>query len=93
MDIAEIKRIKMKIGRSVGQLIEECTMSEETVPGSVAASQDVKKIVDKAFDLIGDDPFGVAIDRIADRHGTTMPNKTAEGVLRSICELLDQARQ
>ena len=93
MDMAEIKRLKMKIGRSTAQLIEECTEAEGTVPGSTAAAQDVKKIVDKAFDLIGDDPFGQAIDKIADRHGTTMPNKTAEGMLRGICELLDEARQ
>ncbi len=93
MDMANIKRIKMKIGRVTAQLIEECTAAEPTVPGSVAAAQDVKKIVDKAFELVGDDTFGVAIDRIADRHGTTMPNKTASALLRNICELLDEARQ
>ncbi len=58
MDMANIKRIKMKIGRVTAQLIEECTAAEPTIPGSVAAAQDVKKIVDKAFELVGDDTFG-----------------------------------
>ncbi len=92
MDMANIKRIKAKVGRVVGSLLLECTAAEEAVSGSTAAAQDVKKIVDRAFELVEPDCFGVAIDRIAARHGTDMPNKTAEAYLRTICELLDEAR-
>ncbi|MDZ7639427.1 MAG: hypothetical protein U5J83_14425 [Bryobacterales bacterium] len=93
MDIANIKRIKAKVGRQVGSLIVECTAAESSIAGSTAAAQDVKKIVDRAFELVEPDCFGVAIDRIAARHGTTMPNKVAEAHLRTICELLDEARR
>ncbi|MCC7342703.1 MAG: hypothetical protein IT170_16595 [Bryobacterales bacterium] len=92
MDMANIARIKAKVGRVVASLVVECTAAETAVAGSTAAAQDVKKIVDKAFELVEPDCFGVAIDRIAARHGTDMPNKTAEAYLRSICELLDEAR-
>lgn len=92
MDMANIKRIKAKVGRVVGSLLLECTEAETSVSGSIAAAQDVKKIVDRAFELVEPDCFGVAIDKIAARHGTDMPNKTAEAYLRTICELLDEAR-
>ncbi|MCZ2156900.1 MAG: hypothetical protein LC114_23885 [Bryobacterales bacterium] len=90
--MANIKRIKAKVGRVVGSLLLECTEAETAVSGSIAAAQDVKKIVDRAFELVEPDCFGVAIDKIAARHGTDMPNKTAEAYLRTICELLDEAR-
>jgi hypothetical protein len=93
MDMANIKRIKMKIGRVVVNLVEECTAAEPTIAGSVAAGQDIKKIVDRAFELVEPDCFGVALDKIAARHGSTMPNKVAVAHLRTICELLDEARQ
>lgn len=92
MDVAKIKGIKAKAGRIVASLIEECAAAEMAVPGSTAAAQDVKKIVDRAFELVEPDCFGVALDKIAARHGTTMPNKVAEAYLKTICELLDQAR-
>lgn len=92
MDMANISRIKAKIGRVVGSLLMECTEAESSLAGSTAAAQDVKKIVDRAFELVEPDCFGVAIDRIAARHGTDMPNKTAEAYLRTICDLLDEAR-
>lgn len=92
MDMANITRIKAKIGRVVGSLLMECTAAEPSLAGSTAAAQDVKKIVDRAFELVEPDCFGVAIDRIAARHGTDMPNKMAETYLRTICELLDEAR-
>ena len=93
MDIKNINRIKLKVGRVVVQLIEECTLAEPVVVGSVAAGQDVKKIIDRAFELIDPDPFGIALDKIAARHGTTMPNRVASEHLRAVCELLDEARQ
>jgi hypothetical protein len=92
MDVAKIKGLKAKAGRLVASLVVECAGAEPSVPGSTAAGQDVKKIVDRAFELVEPDCFGVALDKIAAKHGTTMPNKVAESYLKSICELLDQAR-